>query len=568
MLNDLGNTKNPIAATSGNMGKCQTFLSRFKRDENGSLIIFSLFLLIMMLMIAGLAVDLMRAESHRARLQSTLDRAILAAASLEQTLNSKEVVLDYFNKAGLGAFIDVDDITVVESPTAKTVTATASMTAGTFFMKLMGIDRLTTPAGGIAEESLSDVEISLVLDVSGSMGSTSASGNTKMHDLIDAANEFVYLMQCDPDAEKPYDNVCVVEPDSVSISLVPYAEQVLVGEELIQQFNITNEQTNSSCVDFDATDFLSTTVSLTDQLQRSGTIDRRSYHSNGNHHSSTRFARDYRRSCRTDSYREIVPFSNSYADLQTQISSMQAGGYTSIHLGMKWATTLLDPSFRPAMASLTSGGSPLITPEFADRPYDYGRPRTKKVVVLMTDGKNTSLHSLRPGFYDGLSPFWLNKASGVPSYNELSVERVFTDNAGNPYSLYYYVKDHKSQYYYSSYENTPYGGSGGDAVQLTYPELWDMFAVDYWDDEFYWLPDSWQTIWTSTMDDYLEDICNAAKTKGIEVFTMGFETSSASSAVLSQCASSAAHHFDVDGTDISEAFNSIAREINDLRLVN
>ncbi|MEE9388826.1 MAG: pilus assembly protein TadG-related protein [Paracoccaceae bacterium] len=541
-----------------NLRKNRPFASRFGRDEGGSLIIFSLFMLILMLMISGMAVDLMRAETHRARLQSTLDRAILAAASLEQTLNSEEVVLDYFDKAGLGAFISADDIHVVETATAKTVTATASMTAGTFFMKMVGIDRLSAPAAGIAEESLSDVEISLVLDVSGSMGSTSASGHTKMYDLIQAANEFVYLMQCDPDAEQPFDNVCVVESDTVSISLIPYAEQVLVGETLLQEFNITNEHSQSSCVDFEAADFQSTSVSLTDTLQRAGTIDRRSYHSNGNHGSSSRFARDNYRTCRTDSYRTIVPYSNDYSDLQTQISAMHAGGYTSIHLGMKWATALLDPEFQPALSNLTTGASPLITPNFDGRPYSYGRPRTKKVVVLMTDGKNTSLYSLKPGFRTGLSPFWLNDKD-YSDDNDLSVYRASTNK-------YYHVHGD----YSSRWRSYPHGNSGGDddAVQLTYQEVWDNYAVDYWDDEFWWLADSWNYIGNSTMNTYLDNICDTAKARGIEVFTLGFETSSSSSAVLSSCASSVSHHFDVDGTDISEAFNSIAREIHDLRLTN
>ncbi|MEE9427081.1 MAG: TadE/TadG family type IV pilus assembly protein, partial [Paracoccaceae bacterium] len=261
MLNYLGTVSKAALLKPSQIGKKLSFCSRFRRDEDGSLIIFSLFLLIMMLMISGMAVDLMRAETHRARLQSTLDRAVLAGASLQQTLNSEDVVRDYFDKAGLGAYLT--DVAVIEDSTSKTVTASAQLTAGTYFMKLLGVDHLSAPAAGEAEESISDIEVSLVLDVSGSMGSTSASGNTKMEDLIEAAQEFVYLMQCDPDAEKPYDNVCTVPANTVSISLIPYAEQVLVGEEMLQEFNITNEHTDSSCVDFNNSDFQSASMSLT-----------------------------------------------------------------------------------------------------------------------------------------------------------------------------------------------------------------------------------------------------------------------------------------------------------------
>lgn len=541
----------------------RTAFRRFADDEHGGLIVFSLYILLTMILITGLAVDLMRAETHRSRLQATLDRAVLAGASLEQTLNSEDVVLDYFDKAGLGDYIDSDDVTVVETATSKSVHATAEMNMNTFFLKMLGIDSLQAPAGGQAEESLSDIEISLVLDVSGSMSSTSASGQDKIDDLIDAANEFVYLMQCDPDAEQPFDDVCVVEEDTISISLIPYAEQVLVGEELLQEFNVTNEHTDSSCVDFEDDDFLTIGYSLTDNLQRAGTLDRRTNHSgSAGHGSSTRFAQDLGtsssrgRTCRTHSYREVVPFSNDYLTLQGQISDLEARGYTSIHYGMKWASILLDPEFRPAMANLTTGGTPLIDPAWVDRPFEYSRPRSKKVVVLMTDGANTSLYDLKSSYYSGLSPFWLD--GGAANSADDDALSVYRESDGQ----YYHVHGN----HWRSY---PYGGSSGStAVQLTHQEVWDIYNVDYWDDEFSWLPDSWNYTSSGTMNSQLNDICTAAKAQDIEIFTLGFETSASSSAIMSSCASSESHHFDVDGTDISQAFNSIAREIHELRLTN
>ncbi|MDG2452861.1 MAG: Tad domain-containing protein, partial [Paracoccaceae bacterium] len=63
------------------------FVKEFARDEDGAFIIFSLFMFVLMLLTAGMALDLMRYETHRARLQGTLDRAVLAAADLDQTLS-------------------------------------------------------------------------------------------------------------------------------------------------------------------------------------------------------------------------------------------------------------------------------------------------------------------------------------------------------------------------------------------------------------------------------------------------------------------------------------------------
>ena len=55
---------------------------------------------VLTLMLAGLAVDLMRYEASRVALQNTLDRATLAAAALNQDLDPEAVVRDYVAKAG------------------------------------------------------------------------------------------------------------------------------------------------------------------------------------------------------------------------------------------------------------------------------------------------------------------------------------------------------------------------------------------------------------------------------------------------------------------------------------
>ena len=91
-------------------GALSTRLDGFRKDESGSLLIFSLFVFVAMLCVAGLAVDFMRVETQRVRLQSTLDRAVLAGASLEQTLDSETVVRDYFERAGLSEFLDSVDV--------------------------------------------------------------------------------------------------------------------------------------------------------------------------------------------------------------------------------------------------------------------------------------------------------------------------------------------------------------------------------------------------------------------------------------------------------------------------
>ncbi len=504
-----------------------------------------------MLMIAGMSVDLMRSETQRARLQSTLDRAVLAGASLEQTLDSEDVVRDYFEKAGLTDFLT--GVSVVEGNNTKTVTATAETAVNTYFMNMMGIESLRAPAGGQAEESLSNIEISLILDVSGSMDSWSYSGGAKKISLLrDAAQDFVYLMQCAPD-DTSGSGVCTVEADTVSVSLVPYSEQVLVGENLLQQFNVGNEHSFSSCADFDQTDFSSADVSLVQPLKQAAPIDARTNYRTSSSNSKKTY--NSRRTCRTDSWRKIVPLSNSYLALQTQIGQLQASGYTSIDMGMKWGTALLSPTFRPASVLMATGGLPAITPAFADRPYDYGERSMQKVIVLMTDGINTTQYTVKDAYRSGLSPIYRD-----PDDGDLSVYRASTGK-------YYHYSD-DTNFNWSSYDfhNTPDGGNNNNAVQLTYSEFWQAYNVDLYEEAFYWLPDAVDYYNNNAKNTRLDLICDAAKANNIEVFTIGFETSSSSNLIMQNCASSDAHHFDVNGTNLDDAFTSIAREIHELRL--
>ena len=72
----------------------------FSKDESGSMTIFGTYLILMMILVCGIGVDLMRNEMERTNVQATMDRAILAAADLDQTLDPEAVVNDYFAKSG------------------------------------------------------------------------------------------------------------------------------------------------------------------------------------------------------------------------------------------------------------------------------------------------------------------------------------------------------------------------------------------------------------------------------------------------------------------------------------
>jgi hypothetical protein len=78
--------------------------------------------------------------------------------------------------------------------------------------------------------------------------------------------------------------------------------------------------------------------------------------------------------------------------------------------------------------------------------------------------------------------------------------------------------------------------------------------------------DMYSSYGTTSKNGLTEDICDAAKAVGIQIYTIAFEASTDGQTVLKNCASSDAQYFDVDGLEISDAFTAIASSIRKLRL--
>ena len=92
---------NLISQTEFLLRKFKNARQRFATDEQGAVLVFALMLFVSMVMMGGLAVDLMRAETTRTTMANTLDRSTLVASGRSQKRLPKSVVEDYFTKAGM-----------------------------------------------------------------------------------------------------------------------------------------------------------------------------------------------------------------------------------------------------------------------------------------------------------------------------------------------------------------------------------------------------------------------------------------------------------------------------------
>lgn len=119
-----------------------SILSRYTRETDGNMTIFGLTGVFIMLVYGGIGIDMIYSEVERTRLQNTLDRAVLAAADLEQQIDPQTLVQDYLTKMNLEDTLANVNISVDSGLNYRTVTAEAQRTYNSNFLHLLGFDKL------------------------------------------------------------------------------------------------------------------------------------------------------------------------------------------------------------------------------------------------------------------------------------------------------------------------------------------------------------------------------------------------------------------------------------------
>ena len=529
-----------------------TGLRRFARREDGTLAVFAMILFTLMIMMGGMAVDLMRYEQTRTTLQHTLDRSTLAAASLSQDLDAIDVVNDYFEKAGLLQYLT--NVEVDEGINFKEVTADARADTEPYFLHMLGIDNFEAPGHSMAEQRVTNVEIALVLDVSGSMG------GTKLTNLKTAAKEFVQTVLTS-DSE-----------NRISITIVPYNAQVNLGPTLRAKYNAQHIHSvaNVNCLEIPASMYgvtgisRTTPLSMTAYADMDSTTDKVTEYVDQASTSKARMSTAEPYCIASDKNIIRLP-SNNVTTLQSQINGLTAGGNTSIMLGMKWGVALLDPGARPMMSEFVTAGA--IRTEFDGRPFDWDDHNSMKLIVLMTDGEHVS-HTYVPDAY---------KSGASPIYRA----------ADGNYSIYHSGVSGTNKYWVphrSAWQATAWTNNSTPAVQQDWKNIWPVMRQSWVAWQLYaralgtssstrtTVYNTWMNnfadayVQPTSMDSQLQQICTLAKNNAVVVYGIAFEAPTNGQTQIRNCASSAAHYFNAKGLQIQSAFRAIANNISQLRL--
>lgn len=563
------------------LGAAARRIRRFGPADDGVMAPQILFFFFMMLLVGGVAVDVMRFETRRVAVQNTMDRATLAAASLEQRLTPEDVVNDYFDKAGLGE--ELDSITVDEGMNYRIVQAKATVKSGNYFMSMMDIPYLEAQNRSQAEQRVTNVEIALVVDVSGSMYNSPS----RIANLKTAAKDFVDTV-LDNDTE-----------NKISIALVPYNGQVNIGPDLYSKFTKSDAHSypNSYCLDLPTSTYSNTTLSLstaypqtpfgdswsgTSQSTSYVTIQTPTYDSSRGLYSNVW--------CQPVAANYVRPFNNDRTTIKNQINALVAIGATSIDLGMKWGSFLLDPSSRSINADLSA-----VPSYFKTRPADYGDIETLKVLVLMTDGENFEQERFGEDYRSETSPIWRANSGGYMSiFHASKVDSSTSTRLCN--SRPFWVPHANSGA--GAWHSRPWNGttpsssacysptaSYTGATRLTWNQVWTYARTDWVAWQMYARPlcsssscrSSTYNLWegnfagytdTGTMDSRLDQVCEAAKANGVIVYGIAFEAPTGGANAIRNCVSepTSTYFFDVDGLEIGTAFALIASNLSQLRL--
>lgn len=368
------------------------FTKAFGRDRSGNvLMMFGLFALPVFMAIGG-AVDFGRWINARTDLRNAVDSSVLAAARALQTngyneAEALEVARVYLTNNTQSLLGSVGDLTTQIqfqiSGNGDTVSATGDVNMGTVVLQLIGIRELPLFRGSgtdrsesklaVGGNSGSSIEVSLMLDVTGSMGAGFGNGQ-KLADMQTAAKDLIDIVVWEDQSEF-----------TARVALAPFSESINVGSALENDVMRNGEPTQKNV-------FTAARVNRTFNRVPACATERTTNHwdtdaaPNGNNGIPYKYMRGTRNCVPGNA--EIVPLTSNKDVLKQSIDSYVASGGTAGHLGTAWAWYMLSPNWANVLPDASTPGSYELVTELGPQ----GQPLLRKIAVLMTDGEYNIQH--------------------------------------------------------------------------------------------------------------------------------------------------------------------------------
>jgi len=486
-------------------------IGEFQKNRQGNVAVIFALAMMPVVAAAGVSVDLSRAYLVKAHLTQALDAAGLAVAGTPGATEEQLIATaqDFFaanySEADMGApgalQLDMGD---------NIVTLAASATLPTALLGVFGIHDMTVNNSIEVTRETKGLEVVLVLDNTGSMGSSGKIGALKS-----ASESLIGILFGD----NP-------RPEKLRLGLVPFAAGVNVGTDfpraaldMAGQSSIHAENFTPGTNLWDLYDDMRNrswtgcvqtrpgNLDVLDTPPRLGQPDTlwvpwfapdepdgySGYQNNYLNDDTRRRAREEERQRNTSKYdnarvssssrgpqdgcgmRAITPMTNDRDLLLDEIDAMNANGLTHIPVGLAWGWRAISPG-----EPFTQGGA-------------YNDPEVNKAIILLTDGENV----------------------------------LGTRNNHN-------------RSYYTAYGYLAEGRLGTTSKSAA----------------------------QAALDPRTLDVCENIKDEGVRLYTITFQVSSNSTRdMMEECATSPALYFDSPSNEeLQRVFQAIARDLSNLRL--
>ncbi|AZO65590.1 MULTISPECIES: pilus assembly protein [unclassified Mesorhizobium] len=355
----------------------------FARDRSGNFAVLFGIVASVLTLGAGFAVNVSQLYNAKSSLQGVVDAAVTSTARdlttgviKEADANaSVQLFLDANSEAGIlqADQIVLDKLTV--DRTANTVQADVHVDVG-FYFPLFGMgDVKRVEASTTALYSDKQIEVAMMLDVTGSMAASWYKNTDKIGDLRTAASKAVTdLLKWNRDENDP----------RIRIAIVPYAEAVNTGG-LAGTVFVETEHGPEVPPPTDAPVSVSSATPAEDECatERKDKDGYADYSSDGpytprvDNNGKTYLAkvnRDY--DMRNCPLAALVPLTADEDKLLKTIDDFTAAGVTAGGIAAQWGYYMLSPSWRSATADAGLGAGPA----------NFDKRRVAKIAILMTDG--------------------------------------------------------------------------------------------------------------------------------------------------------------------------------------
>ena len=363
---------------------------RFLRDGTGNIAMMAGFILPVLVLAAGFAVNVGQISITRTNLLAALDAAVTSTArDLTTGVISEEdapkVVEAFLITNGLRAFAEEGKLTldsIVIDRLAGTVSARASVELDVAFGLFGAANRQKISAESAALYSDKRIEVAMMLDVTDSMS------GSKIRDLKNAAIAAVEALTRNQNATNPRIRIALV-PYSNGVNVGTLAKDVVfvekaggwdlpppIGASAVEIAANTGVRTNNCATERKDENFMPDYSDDAPDSVRKWPYDpkkEKEYYAKVN--------RDDRLS--TCAKAVMTPLTADTVALKKQIDDFSVAGYTGGGTGVQWTYYMLSPKWR---ATIQRAG-------LGDGPADHDSKEVAKVAILMTDGEFNTVHA-------------------------------------------------------------------------------------------------------------------------------------------------------------------------------